>query len=274
MPKPMIAAVAGVLGMAASTQAAVTYLTQDRSISAMTSFDGAVESAVSTDFAEFVRTIDLMTTFPTPAGGTAVNRAFAGIDCHLDPNRILLIGTLSGAGGISLLPDGTQAAEFGNAFIVTDIAFQLDSAAAFSLSAVARPSADPRDEFKIKLARLDGGGDVILFIDETSPPQAVALETVLQPGLYAIEYEAELTVAGDGATGAAGFEFVQLPPPAICVGDANGDDVIGFPDVTAVLSHWGFSYAPGTGRGDSDGNGVVDFADITAVLNHFGLLCP
>lgn len=64
---------------------------------------------------------------------------------------------------------------------------------------------------------------------------------------------------------------VFAPPP--CLGNVNGDQVVNFADVTAILTNWGASYLPGTGPGDGDGSGVVDFADVTATLQSWNLTC-
>lgn len=62
-------------------------------------------------------------------------------------------------------------------------------------------------------------------------------------------------------------------PPPTCQGDANGDNLINFSDVTAVLANFGADYSPGTGAGDANADGPVNFADITAVLANFGGNC-
>ncbi|MBL8746409.1 MAG: hypothetical protein JNK58_08650 [Phycisphaerae bacterium] len=64
------------------------------------------------------------------------------------------------------------------------------------------------------------------------------------------------------------YEFV-LPPPPHCYGDANGDRVVNFADITNTLSNWG---APGP-EGDADDSGIVNFADITATLTAWGSNC-
>ncbi|MGP1309585.1 MAG: dockerin type I domain-containing protein, partial [Phycisphaerales bacterium] len=51
-------------------------------------------------------------------------------------------------------------------------------------------------------------------------------------------------------------------------GDANGDGVVNFGDLNAVLSTFG-----GVGAaqaGDVNADGRVDFADLNEVLSHFG----
>ncbi|MBL8745941.1 MAG: immunoglobulin domain-containing protein [Phycisphaerae bacterium] len=62
--------------------------------------------------------------------------------------------------------------------------------------------------------------------------------------------------------------------PSPCAGDANGDRVVNFADVTAALANFGFDYRPGTGPGDANADGVVNFADITSVLSAWGAPCP
>lgn len=59
---------------------------------------------------------------------------------------------------------------------------------------------------------------------------------------------------------------VFVPP---IPGDANGDCVVDFGDVTSVLANYG-----GSGPdGDGDSNGSVDFGDITAALAGWGGMC-
>ena len=49
----------------------------------------------------------------------------------------------------------------------------------------------------------------------------------------------------------------------MCVGDIDGNDVVGFGDLPATLSSWGES--PGCTE-DLDGDDVVDFQDLRLVL--------
>jgi hypothetical protein len=69
------------------------------------------------------------------------------------------------------------------------------------------------------------------------------------------------------------IELIESVAPP-CFGDANGDGVVNFADVTNVLAFFNFDYTPGTGMGDANRNGVVNFADVTNVLSNFGLVCP
>lgn len=66
---------------------------------------------------------------------------------------------------------------------------------------------------------------------------------------------------------------LTVVPPA-CPGDANGDLLVDFSDITRILDFWNANYAPGTGPGDSDCDGLVDFLEITQVLSNWGSACP
>ena len=59
-----------------------------------------------------------------------------------------------------------------------------------------------------------------------------------------------------------------------CPGDANGDRIVSFGDITSVLSNWLVDYTPTTGPGDANGDGLVTFEDITEVLSNWLIPCP
>ncbi len=59
----------------------------------------------------------------------------------------------------------------------------------------------------------------------------------------------------------------------VCPGDTNGDGVVNFTDLNAVLSAFGMSGAPGFTGGDVNADGVVNFADLNIVLSNFGQSC-
>lgn len=63
-----------------------------------------------------------------------------------------------------------------------------------------------------------------------------------------------------------------LPPAAQpCEGDTNGDNIVNFSDLNAVLASFGQG---GAGiPGDVNGDGVVDFSDLNEVLASFGNEC-
>jgi hypothetical protein len=66
--------------------------------------------------------------------------------------------------------------------------------------------------------------------------------------------------------------FYDVTPPL--PGDADGDQIVSFADITSALANFGATYGVGgTGPGDADKNGIVQFADVTSVLANFGVVC-
>lgn len=58
-----------------------------------------------------------------------------------------------------------------------------------------------------------------------------------------------------------------------CPGDADGDHVVAFADITIMLNVWGQAYPISTGLGDASRDGRVDFGDLMAILANYGLDC-
>ncbi len=81
-------------------------------------------------------------------------------------------------------------------------------------------------------------------------------------GLFAPGDQAEVSIAA------------TVPSPTLCLGDADGDRIVNFSDVTAALARWGTIYPGPTGFGDADHDGFVGFSDITAALAQWGGVCP
>lgn len=77
---------------------------------------------------------------------------------------------------------------------------------------------------------------------------------------------------GDGAPELLAASSVRLvDPDARCFGDANGDGVVDFTDLNAVLAQFG---AAGPGLvGDLNADGMVNFTDLNEVLSTFGDMC-
>lgn len=67
---------------------------------------------------------------------------------------------------------------------------------------------------------------------------------------------------------------VTLTPPACapppCLGNANGDAIVDFNDINAVIANW---LTPGP-DGDANGDGAVNFEDINAVIANWLAGCP
>jgi hypothetical protein len=72
-----------------------------------------------------------------------------------------------------------------------------------------------------------------------------------------------VTGAGAAASGIAAASLVGA------VGDANGDLLVNFDDITAILNHWGSVYPGNTGPGDANGDGAVNMADLSSTIAHW-----
>lgn len=68
------------------------------------------------------------------------------------------------------------------------------------------------------------------------------------------------TGAGDAASGIAAATLTGAE------GDANGDLVVDFDDISAILAFWGASYPSGSGWGDANADGVVNMSDLTLAI--------
>lgn len=67
------------------------------------------------------------------------------------------------------------------------------------------------------------------------------------------------------------YSFAVVIPP--CPGDADGNRIVNFFDISSVLSNFGSTGAPGI-PGDANRDGMVSLVDITTVLATFGNVCP
>lgn len=59
----------------------------------------------------------------------------------------------------------------------------------------------------------------------------------------------------------------------VCRGDANGDRIVDFGDLTTILGNWLVDYTPGSGAGDANRDSIVDFGDVTTVLGAWLQAC-
>lgn len=64
-----------------------------------------------------------------------------------------------------------------------------------------------------------------------------------------------------------------ITAPVCCPGDADGNSLVTFGDITAVLANFGATYPSGQGAGDANCDLSVNFSDITTVLANFGASC-
>jgi hypothetical protein len=191
--------------------AEITLLTQERTITAITTADNANVTEAAADFGPFIRVVQTSTTFGVPGGGVAVNSARSEINCVTDPNAIRATGALAGQGGAS----AAGGDELGEAQVNLYVTFTVTTPTAFQLLANPRQSTNAADGFEVELTNLTT--DVDLFaISELDAPQVVNFAGVLQPGTYAVRYKNELTVAGAQQIANFNFEFL-VPTPGTLV---------------------------------------------------------
>lgn len=61
---------------------------------------------------------------------------------------------------------------------------------------------------------------------------------------------------------------------AACVGDLDGDGLIGLQDLATLLGHFGMPAGATSADGDTDGDGNVDLSDLAVLLGRYGTPCP
>jgi uncharacterized membrane protein len=66
---------------------------------------------------------------------------------------------------------------------------------------------------------------------------------------------------------------ITLAPPSNCPGNADGNAVVDFDDITAIIANWGALTSPWQ-DGDTNGDCVVNFDDITETIANWGATCP
>ncbi len=124
------------------------------------------------------------------------------------------------------------------------------------------------------LLSIDGGATFPTVIASATPDDG--LFTWMVPSTYTTEGRIRVlardAALNTGSDESAGDLFINAPPP-VCLGDANGDDVVNFGDIVETLANWGASGAPSI-PGDTNGDGLVNFDDVTATLANWGATCP
>ncbi len=94
-------------------------------------------------------------------------------------------------------------------------------------------------------------------------------------GETTIAYDSNAAVAAGLPAGAQllSVSMALVPPPAPCLGDANGDNQIDAADLSVLLANFG-QPAAGPAFGDFNGDGQCDGADLSVLLAQFGSTCP
>ena len=108
-------------------------------------------------------------------------------------------------------------------------------------------------------AIISGSNAPSMTIDPVALPDAGTFDCIVAPisgGCPATSDPATLTVNS-----------------APCYGDLNGDNNVGLPDLSILLSHYGLTPATYL-DGDLDANNVVDLSDLSIMLSLYGTVCP
>lgn len=206
-----IAAGCCAVALLGTARADITYLTQERTITASSTANAQVLTESALDFGPFARTLTSTTTFQSP-NGLATNTGASTIDCQLDPNAIRALGSLTGAGGLNIT--GNLEAGEADAFIL--VTFTIPEATPFTLLCTPRPSNDPRDEFEIQLQNVTTTND-IFSIDQNDPAQQVNVNGILQPGTYSLQFQIEMTVEAEEVVRSFDFQFLVPAPAGVAV---------------------------------------------------------
>lgn len=91
----------------------------------------------------------------------------------------------------------------------------------------------------------------------TSDPLAI----VFNKNLSAASFEAAVEVAHN-----------MLCPD--CIGDLDGNGVVGLADLAQLLGHYGMTSGATYADGDLNGDGAVSLTDLAELLGHYGTVCP
>lgn len=172
---------------------------------------------------------------PVTLAGTEVSPSRVRWDANVDINQCFDV----------VLPDGTQVN-----LLVRQVVVRLTADAAFSPVHIEGYCAARRG---VTLTAV--GGDAANSIDVT------AYALCLQTSLTRVDIDVR-AIAADGLAG---------DDP--CPGDTDGDNVVNFVDLNAVLSAFGVQAAPAELPADVNLDGVVNFVDLNAVLSAFGVTC-
>lgn len=121
------------------------------------------------------------------------------------------------------------------------------------------------------LYRLQPGSPCIDAGNNAAVPMGVATDLAGAPRFIDDPATADTGAGVPPIVDMGAYEFLPPPPPE-CLGDANGDLLVNFADVTEVLIQFGLPTTPG-GPGDANHDGEVNFGDITAVLTFWGAEC-
>ncbi len=196
----------------ASAAGGVTFLSQERRITAHTTFDGGTVEAAATGFELFETTVNASVLFPS-AQGPRENFANAGISCTFEFGKFRARGELEGAGGVAVLPGGPQTV-VGSATAYTMFTFETDEVYPWQVRADSLDGSGGGEnggDFEVVLRSLDSG-EVIFFADRSSGLDGTDVGGILPAGRYSVSYTTDLIADDEGHGDEYDFEF-RVPGP-------------------------------------------------------------
>jgi hypothetical protein len=243
--------------LAACTQAApaigaVTIQSQQRTLTVATTANAATQTASAANLGPFVDTLTVDAPFQSPTG-TLTNGATGRIDCQIDPNSVRARGAFTVAGGANL----AGGLETGDAKCDIRVTFLISEPTPFAIMATPRPTLLPTDGYEVQLKDLTRH-DTLVEVDESSAPQQIGLQGVLQPGTYFVRFSAETASNGSEATREYAFNLSLG-----CRADFDGSGTLSTQDVLDFVSAWFDNDL----RADVDLHDGVTIPDIFAFLN-------
>lgn len=111
--------------------------------------------------------------------------------------------------------------------------------------------------------------------DEVRRITSAALTDVLEDGLISVGQTVRCEVTpSDGRGGVGPSAVAESVVRELCIGDTDGDRLVNFTDMNAVLSAMQFFVQETPRPADTDYSGRVVFADLNNVLGNFNRECP
>lgn len=167
-----------------------------------------------------------------PGGSQALNQQINGTTTGVTYSNVQ--GGIANTGNINALP---LFADLANGNLAISIGSPCIDAASNLLVGSPAPT-------------LDRAGNPRFQDDPSTPDTGVGPAPVVDMGAYEL----------------------QTPPPPVCPGDANGDQVVNSADLSVLLGNFGQSVS-GSSNGDFNDDGVVNSADLSVLLSNFGSAC-
>ena len=118
-----------------------------------------------------------------------------------------------------------------------------------------------------QLHRLASVGDMIPVGDNAKQADLRQIETLgwYLPRVFELNDSGKVVFSALFTDGSNGIFTTTIPKPTTCIGDLDGDSLVGLADLQVLLSSFGSSNG-----GDVNGDGICDLDDLQLLLFDFG----